>query len=70
MRIYVNGDQREVEPGTLALALTALGYGVGANYTRVSGAIGKAAIVIAVLVVLGLLSWYLRGRRRRGAAAD
>jgi membrane protein DedA with SNARE-associated domain len=44
-------------------ALTALGYGVGANYTRVSGAIGKVAIVIAVLAALGLVAWYLRGRR-------
>ena len=27
MQIFVNGDRRDVEPGTLALALTALGYG-------------------------------------------
>lgn len=51
-------------------ALTALGYGVGANYTRVSGPISKVAIGIAVLVVLGLAAWYLRGRRRRGASTD
>ena len=50
-------------------ALTALGYAVGANYTRVSGAIGAVAIVIAVLVVLGLAAWYIRGRRARVVAA-
>ena len=52
-------------------ALTALGYGVGANYDRYSGAIGKAAIVIAVIVVAVLAGWFIRGRRasarRRGA---
>ena len=50
-------------------ALTALGYAVGANYTRVSGAIGAVAIVIAVLIVLGLAAWYIRGRRARVVAA-
>jgi len=51
-------------------ALTALGYGVGANYTRVSGAIGKVAIVLAVLVVLGVVAWYLRGRRSSRQRAE
>ncbi|MFI5030339.1 MAG: sulfur carrier protein ThiS [Reyranellales bacterium] len=27
MRIFVNGDQREIDSATLASALTALGYG-------------------------------------------
>jgi membrane protein DedA with SNARE-associated domain len=44
--------------------LAILGYEVGANYTKVSGPIGTAAIVIAVLVVIGVVAWYLRGRRR------
>jgi len=50
-------------------ALTALGYAVGANYDKVSGPIGKAAIVLAVLVVIGLVVWYVRGRRSRARAA-
>ena len=37
MRIFVNGDQREIEPGTLALALAALGYGGKKIATAVNG---------------------------------
>ncbi|SJZ87716.1 sulfur carrier protein [Enhydrobacter aerosaccus] len=37
MRIYVNGDQREVEPGTLAVTLDALGYGGRKIATAVNG---------------------------------
>ena len=37
MRIFVNGDQREIEPGTLALALTTLGYGCKKVATAVNG---------------------------------
>ena len=48
-------------PWCIALAL--VGYGIGANYDRVSGPISKAAIVIAVLLALGLVAWYVRGRR-------
>ncbi|HWW10118.1 MAG TPA: DedA family protein [Candidatus Acidoferrales bacterium] len=47
------------------IALAEVGYQIGANYDRVAGPIGKAAIVIAVLVVLGLVAWYIRGRRAR-----
>jgi membrane protein DedA with SNARE-associated domain len=47
--------------------LTAIGYGVGANYTRFSGAISKAAIVLAVLVVLAVVAWFIRGRRAAAA---
>jgi len=44
-------------------ALTLVGYVLGRNYERISGPIEKAAIVIAVLVAIGLVVWYLRGRR-------
>lgn len=44
--------------------LAVLGYEVGANYTKVSGPIGTAAIAIAVVVVIALVVWYLRGRRQ------
>jgi membrane protein DedA with SNARE-associated domain len=44
--------------------LAILGYEVGANYTKVSGPIGTAAIVIAAVVGIALVVWYLRGRRR------
>ena len=55
-------------PWCIALAL--VGYEIGANYDRVSGPIGKAAIVLAVIVVLGLVAWYIRGRRARAGAAE
>jgi membrane protein DedA with SNARE-associated domain len=44
-------------------ALTLVGYVLGSNYERISGPIEKAAIVIAALVAIGLVVWYLRGRR-------
>jgi membrane protein DedA with SNARE-associated domain len=47
--------------------LAIAGYQVGANYDRVSGPIEKAAIVIAVLVAVALVAWFVRGRRRAGA---
>ena len=37
MRIIVNGDQHDVEPETLASALTALGYGGRKIATAVNG---------------------------------
>jgi membrane protein DedA with SNARE-associated domain len=46
-------------------ALTAVGYAVGASYTKFSDPLGKAAIVLAVLVVIGVAVWYVRGRRGR-----
>jgi membrane protein DedA with SNARE-associated domain len=48
-------------PWCAALALA--GYLLGTNYERISGPIEKAAIVIALLVAVGLVVWYLRGRR-------
>jgi len=50
-------------------ALGAAGYAVGANYDRITGPFGKATIVIAVIVVLVVVAWYLRGRRARRAGA-
>jgi sulfur carrier protein len=37
MRIFVNGDRHEIAPATLALALTALGYGGKKVATAVNG---------------------------------
>jgi membrane protein DedA with SNARE-associated domain len=44
-------------------ALAAAGYAVGANYERISGPIEKVAIGIAVIVVLLVVGWFVRGRR-------
>jgi len=43
-------------------ALAAAGYTLGKNYDRVSGPIQYAAIVIAVVVAIVVVVWYLRGR--------
>ena len=37
MRVFVNGDQRDIESGTLALALNVLGYGGKKIATAVNG---------------------------------
>ena len=50
-------------PWCAALAL--VGYELGKNYDRISGPVEKAAIVIAVLVVVIVVAWYLRGREPR-----
>jgi membrane protein DedA with SNARE-associated domain len=47
--------------------LAVVGYEVGANYTNVSGPISKIAIAIAVLVVIAVVVWYVRGRRKAAA---
>ena len=44
MRIYVNGDQHDVEPGTLAVALDALGFGGRKIATAVNGRFVAAAV--------------------------
>jgi membrane protein DedA with SNARE-associated domain len=51
-------------------ALAAAGYAIGASYDRVTGPIGKAAVAIAIVVVLLVVAWFVRGRRarREGAA--
>ena len=50
-------------PWCAALAL--VGYELGKNYDRISGPVEKAAIVIALLVVLVVIVWYWRGREPR-----
>ncbi len=45
-------------------ALAAGGYAVGANYDRISGPIEVAAVIIAVLVVVVVVGWIIRGRHR------
>jgi membrane protein DedA with SNARE-associated domain len=50
--------------------LAVLGFEVGANYTKVSGPIGTIAILIAALVVIALVVWYVRGRRKSAAGAS
>jgi membrane protein DedA with SNARE-associated domain len=50
-------------------ALAIVGYEIGANYTKVADPIGKAAIVLAVLVVIAVVVWYVNGRRRAARRA-
>lgn len=52
------------------IALAAAGYAIGANYSRVSGPIEVAAIVIAVIVVAIVVAWFVRGRRRAGLGRE
>jgi membrane protein DedA with SNARE-associated domain len=54
-------------PWTAALAIA--GYALGRNWDRVSGPIGIAGIVLAVLLVLAVVGWFVRGRRRGALAA-
>jgi membrane protein DedA with SNARE-associated domain len=54
-------------PWCAALAL--VGYELGRNYERISGLIEKLAIVVALLVLMVLVVWYLRGREPRGREA-
>ena len=44
-------------------ALAIVGYTLGKNYDRISGPVEKGAIVIALLVAVTVVVWYLRGRR-------
>jgi membrane protein DedA with SNARE-associated domain len=54
-------------PWCAALAL--VGYELGRNYDRVSGLVSKFAVLVALLVLVVLVVWYLQGRepRRREA---
>jgi membrane protein DedA with SNARE-associated domain len=54
-------------PWVTALAL--VGYALGRNYDRISGPIERGAIVVAVLVAIIVVTWYLRGRRTQNARA-
>ena len=82
VRTYISfpAGLARVQPGWFALltflgalpwcaTLAVVGYEIGANYTKVSDPIGKAAIVIAVLVVIGIGAWYIAGRRRAARRA-
>ena len=82
VRTYISfpAGLARVQPGWFALltfvgalpwcaALAVVGYEIGANYTKVSDPIGKAAIVIAVLIVIGIAAWYITGRRRAARRA-
>ena len=51
-------------PWCAALAL--VGYVLGRNYDRISGPLEKGAIGIAVLVLIVVVVWYVRGREPRG----
>ena len=44
-------------------ALAIVGYTLGKNYDRISGPVEKGAIVIALLVAVAVVVWYVRGRR-------
>ena len=46
-------------------ALAIAGYALGKNYDRISGPVEKGAIVIALLVVVVVVAWYIRGREPR-----
>lgn len=50
-------------------ALAIVGYVLGKNYDRVSGPVGRVAIVIALAVVVVVVVWYVRGRESRSREA-
>jgi len=45
-------------------ALAGAGYKLGASWNNVSGPISKIAIVLAVVVVVGIVVWFIRGREK------
>jgi len=47
-------------------ALAFAGYELGKNYDRVSGPVEKGAIVIAAVVAIVVVIWYIRGRSDSG----
>jgi membrane protein DedA with SNARE-associated domain len=53
-------------PWCAALAIT--GYELGKTYDRVSGPIEKAAIVVAALIAVVVVAWYVRGRSGQPAS--
>lgn len=56
--------------GSLAwsAALALFGWAVGNSWDRVSGPIADAGYVLAAVLVLVVVGWFLRGRRRRAGA--
>lgn len=52
-------------PWCAALAL--VGYELGKNYDRVSGPMEKGALVVAAVVAIVVVIWYVRGRSDPGA---
>ena len=58
--------------GTLpwAAALAIAGYEGGRNWNRVAGPIGIAGLVLAVVLVVVVIGWFVRGRRRPAIAAS
>jgi membrane protein DedA with SNARE-associated domain len=50
-------------------ALAGAGYKLGDNWEHVTGPVEKAAIVIAVLVVVAVVAWFVRGRGEAKGAA-
>ncbi|HXZ99998.1 MAG TPA: DedA family protein [Candidatus Binatia bacterium] len=57
-------------PWVTALALA--GWAVGSTWNRISGPIQTAGIVLAILIVLAVIGWFVQGRRQqsRPAAAE
>ncbi len=53
-------------PWCAALAL--VGYVLGRNYERISGPLEKGAIVVALLVAIVIVIWYVRGRSEAAKA--
>ena len=45
-------------------ALAGAGYELGSHWDSVSGPLGKVALVIGALVVIGLVYWLARGRKK------
>lgn len=50
-------------------ALTYAGYQAGQNYDRINSVIGYVAVVLAVLIVVTLVIWFVRGRREEPSPA-
>ena len=51
--------------GTLpwCAALGVAGYEVGRNWNRIAGPIGLAGVILAVVLVIAVVAWFVRGRR-------
>jgi membrane protein DedA with SNARE-associated domain len=51
--------------GTLpwCAALGVAGYEVGRNWSRISGPIGIVGVALAVVLLLAVIAWFVRGRR-------